>query len=155
MTQNKNIVAQRISELLKIKSMTQSILAKESGITPAAISQIINAERFPSTPVLIKIAKVLTVSIDYLVGQIEFPNITMIINNDNELSKFLSNFLSLNPKMQDLIKKQVEFLKKQKWHMSLLTQLHFKFRWDIFESGGRYGTEWTWKHTCNAHDDEG
>lgn len=114
MTQNKNIVAQRISELLKIKSMTQSILAKESGITPAAISQIINAERFPSTPVLIKIAKVLTVSIDYLVGQIEFPNITMIINNDNELSKFLSNFLSLNPKMQDLIKKQVEFLKKQK-----------------------------------------
>jgi transcriptional regulator with XRE-family HTH domain len=114
MAQDKKIVAQRIGQLLASKGMTQTQLAEKSGITQAAISQIVNEERFPTTPVLMKIAKVLTVSIDYLVGQTNTPDVASALGNDETLMKFFRNFQSLDPQMQELLKQQAELMKKQK-----------------------------------------
>lgn len=114
MGNDKKIVAHRISKLLKEKGMTQTSLAKKSGITQAAISQIVNQERFPTTLVLMKIAKVLTVSIDYLVCQTDSFDVATSIGNDETLVQFFRNFQSLDPQMQELLKKQAELMRKQK-----------------------------------------
>jgi len=114
MLRDKKIVAQRISDLLTSKSMTQTALAQETGITQAAISQIVNGERFPTTPVLMKIAKVFTVSIDYLVGQSDEQGMDDAIKNDEVLMQFFRNFQSLDPQMQELLRAQAELMRNQK-----------------------------------------
>lgn len=51
------------------KGLTQLQLAKNAGITPAAISQIESGDRIPGLLTVIKIADVLQISIDALIGR--------------------------------------------------------------------------------------
>ena len=50
--------------ILKLRKMSQNELAKISGLTPAAISQIINKKRNPTAKTLKKIADALEVTMD-------------------------------------------------------------------------------------------
>jgi transcriptional regulator with XRE-family HTH domain len=116
MADDKRIIAQRIKDLIKAKSLTQAELAEKLGITQAAISQIVNAERFPTMPLLMKLARELTVSMDYLVGKTQTANPTDVataLTNDDQLLEFFRNFQSLNPQMQDLLRQQAEMMKKK------------------------------------------
>ena len=54
--------------LRKNANMTQQELAKELGISKSVISGYEQDARLPSTSLLLKIAKVFSVSVDYLCG---------------------------------------------------------------------------------------
>lgn len=58
-----------VERLRKEQGMTQNQLAEKVNVTQQAISMIENGYRIPSMKLLVKIAKVLNVSIDDLVGK--------------------------------------------------------------------------------------
>ena len=60
--------AQNIHDLRKEKHMTQTQLAELVGVKKAQISAIENQQRLPSINLLIKLASVFNVSIEYLLG---------------------------------------------------------------------------------------
>ena len=57
-----------LKDLRKNANMTQKELAKELGISKSVISGYEQAARLPSTSMLLKIANVFNVSVDYLCG---------------------------------------------------------------------------------------
>jgi transcriptional regulator with XRE-family HTH domain len=59
----------RVLEILKERDDTQLWLADKSGLTQAAISQIISGHRLPSISSACAIAQALNVSIDHLCGR--------------------------------------------------------------------------------------
>lgn len=66
--ENYTIISARIKEALKNKNMTQRGLAEATGITEATISRYASAARIPRGPEIVKIAKALNVSCDYILG---------------------------------------------------------------------------------------
>ena len=105
-------IAQRIKTTREKRGFNQAKLASEAGITPAAISQIESGERVPSTPVLRKIASVLMVSTDFLLGESKETEFKDLLENEN-VQTFFRGFQGLSSKDQDLIKQQIDFLKSK------------------------------------------
>ena len=62
-------IAERMAELISDRKMTQKDLAFLSGVTESAISHYLKGDRIPRGATLIKIAKALDTSTDYLLGQ--------------------------------------------------------------------------------------
>ena len=62
-------IAIKIKELRKESDWNQATLAKESGVSPAAISLIEKGERFPSMIVMRKLAQAFKVTIGELTGE--------------------------------------------------------------------------------------
>ena len=63
----------RIAKLRAAKGLSQAQLAERIGITKSMVSAYENSIRMPSYPVLIKIARVFNVSVDYLLGMENSP----------------------------------------------------------------------------------
>lgn len=63
-----NEMGDKIEEALKEKNMTQKQLAKEAGITEAAVSHYIKGDREPRSNTLGTIAAVLGVTASFLLG---------------------------------------------------------------------------------------
>ncbi len=63
-----NITGERISTLAREKGYSQKELATASGVTESAMSYYFRGERVPRGSVLIRIAKALGTSTDYLLG---------------------------------------------------------------------------------------
>lgn len=106
-------VADRIKSTREAKGFNQARLAQEAGITPAAISQIEAGERTPSTPVLRKIASVLKVSSDYLLGNSDESEISDLLQDEQTIT-FFRDFKNLSPDDQLQMKMLAEFLKSKK-----------------------------------------
>lgn len=62
------VIGKRIKAALDAKGMTQRELAKKIRVTEVSVSRYITGDRIPRATILIDIAKVLDVSIDYLMG---------------------------------------------------------------------------------------
>jgi transcriptional regulator with XRE-family HTH domain len=105
-------VAKRIKSVREEKGLTQAQLASQASITPAAISQIESGDRMPSTPILRRIASVLQVSIDYLLGATDEVEIRDLLTNEG-IQKFFRNYQSLSAQDQQLIQQQIEFLRSK------------------------------------------
>jgi transcriptional regulator with XRE-family HTH domain len=60
-------IGKNIKEILDVLEMPQSLLAKKTGLTCSAISQIIAGERVPSLPSTILILNALNISFERLV----------------------------------------------------------------------------------------
>lgn len=58
----------RLIEARKLKNWSQSKLASKAGFEPSAISHFESGRRKPSFKNLIKLAQILMVTLDYLVG---------------------------------------------------------------------------------------
>lgn len=93
--------------------VNQAKLARSAGITPAALSQILSKDRTPSSEVLIKIAKALGVSVDYLVGKAEDVELNDLLQ-DEDVQLFYRNFSGLTLNDKATIQLMIETLKKQK-----------------------------------------
>ena len=106
-------VGQRIKQRREHLGYTQARLATESEITPAAISQIEAGDRIPSSPILRKIASVLKVSTDFLLGVTDDVALKDLLQ-DEQVQKFFRGFKDLNAKDRDLMQHQLDFLKAQK-----------------------------------------
>lgn len=72
---NKVIFAARLSELIKTHSITAKALADSLGVSKQAINQLEKEISAPSTNNLIAIAEYFGVSIDYLVGRTDNPEV--------------------------------------------------------------------------------
>lgn len=111
----KKIISGRITAAREQLGLTQLELADKAEITPAAISQIENRLRIPSTPVLRRIAQVLNVSVDYLLGRKEQTELEDV-STDDKMAHFFRNFNNLTKDDKDFIQRQVEMMNKAKKH---------------------------------------
>ena len=68
------MVAKRIAQLRKEAGMNQAQLAAEINVTPSAVGMYEQGRRYPSVEILIAIAKLFNVSLDYLVTGSEYPD---------------------------------------------------------------------------------
>jgi transcriptional regulator with XRE-family HTH domain len=113
----KNEIVQRVSERIKSTreklGFTQARLATDAGITPGAISQIEAGERVPSTPVLRKLASVLRVSTDYLLGDTDDSELSDLLQDKN-LQSFFRDYKNLSPEDQNQMQSFVDILKAKK-----------------------------------------
>lgn len=87
-------ITNRMSQLLAMRNMTQKELALSAKITESAISHYIKGDRIPRGVNLIKIAKALGTTTDYLLGNNEdnqendFEIVkTLIARNAQEMTK--------------------------------------------------------------------
>jgi predicted transcriptional regulator len=58
-----------LNKVLDCLEMSQIELAKKTGLTQAAISQIINGQREPSLSTIVKILKIIPTNFERLVGE--------------------------------------------------------------------------------------
>ena len=76
---------QRMKELISKKGISQKQLAKISGLTESTISHYVRGERIPRGVNLIKIAKALDTTADYLLG-----------NEENEDFDYVKSLIARN-----------------------------------------------------------
>lgn len=110
---DRDVLKKRIVEARERKGMNQARLAEEAGITPSAISQIEKGLRVPTIPVVRRIANVLGVSIDYLTGKTEEPEIRDMLQYE-DAKTFFRKFKSLHPDDQETISELMELMEKKK-----------------------------------------
>jgi len=109
---DREILRKRITETRERHGLNQAELAEKAGVTPAAISQIEKGTRVPTIPVLHRIANVLGVSLDYLIGKTDSSQLQDLLQNDDFVA-FFRGFESLGPEDKKTIKKHIDFLKSQ------------------------------------------
>lgn len=87
-------ITNRITELLSRRSMSQKELALSAGITESAISHYVKGDRVPRGVNLMKIAKALDTTTDYLLGNEDGDREndlkvakTLIARNASQMSK--------------------------------------------------------------------
>ena len=69
-----SLFSERVSVLLVQQQLSQKELAKKANVTESAMSYYVKGERTPRSDVLIRIAKALNTSTDYLVGNVDNAN---------------------------------------------------------------------------------
>ena len=106
------VISKRIREERERLSITQAKLAKEAKVTPAAISQIANGKRIPTVPVLHRVAGVLNVSMDYLIGQSDQSQIADMAQN-SEFLAFYRKFQELSKEDREQLLDQIDFLRQR------------------------------------------
>lgn len=82
MQQMENVFPKRLKKIMKDEHITQSDLAKKIGVTRQSISTYLNGDRNPDIIVLKRLADVLSVSSDYLIGLSDFEI------NDGDMQAF-------------------------------------------------------------------
>ena len=107
------VISKRIRDERKRLSINQVTLANQAKVTPAAICLIESGKRVPTVPVLQRIAGVLNVSIDYLIGQSDRSQVEDMAQN-REFQAFYGKFLELSKRDREQILDQMEFLVQRK-----------------------------------------
>jgi len=72
-----NIIAERISLLMKHKNLTQQSLADAIGVSRPSITQFTSGVNLPSIKTLVTLADYFGVSLDYLCGRTDNPNVNV------------------------------------------------------------------------------
>lgn len=90
----KEILSIRLRNLLDEKQMSQSELSKKSTVTEATISNFLNCKQLPKLEVVSKIADVLGVSVDFLLGRTDIPKNNIDLSKYKHLNNPLMNRLS-------------------------------------------------------------
>jgi transcriptional regulator with XRE-family HTH domain len=103
---------ERIKEKMIEQGLNQAQLARNAGITPAALSQILSGDRTPSSPILLKIASALSVSVDYLVGNADESKLADVLENE-QVQVLYREFSGLGKNDQEQVIDMIEFLKKK------------------------------------------
>ena len=103
--------AERLKELRKQAHLTQVELAKRLGIGQSSYADWERGKKKPTQENLVKIAQILNVSIDYLVGNSEEKSDEL----DNIELLFSMNSMGLTEKEKEIFKKElIEFMEKRK-----------------------------------------
>lgn len=100
-----SVFSERLTILLKAKGLSQKDFAKKANITESAMSYYTKGVRTPSGEVLVRIAKALDTTADYLLGSTNDPE----IHETHKELKYLQRNLSKLDKEQ--IKKAENMLK--------------------------------------------
>lgn len=89
----KEILSERLHNLLEELDMSQAELSKRSSVTEATISNFLNCKQLPKLEVVSKIADVLDVSVDYLLGK---TNVRQIANDSMQIAASTKNGIDLS-----------------------------------------------------------
>ena len=76
-------ISQRIFNVMEQKHLKQSDLAKYIGIASSSVTDWKKKGSIPSADKIVKISEFLNVSIDYLLGVSNEPNLKQLVSNDN------------------------------------------------------------------------
>lgn len=99
--------AQKIEEILESSNMTQKELAKKAGVTEATISRYLSGARSPRGEILSKIASILGVSTDYLLGNsdVKYSPDNDLLNKKDEkdIEKALNKTLEMLESQEGLM----------------------------------------------------
>lgn len=76
-------ISQRIFNVMEQKHLKQSDLAKYIGIASSFVIDWKKKSSIPSADKIVKISEFLNVSIDYLLGVSNEPNLKQLVSNDN------------------------------------------------------------------------
>ena len=106
MTKKKGRFLKHLQPIRQSKGLSQTDLAKRTGLKPAAISHFETGERKPSFENLIKLADALGVSMDYLFGRGSEHASTAS-------SELLRDFEKLSLKDQEVVHDMVQVLLKK------------------------------------------
>lgn len=87
-------IGERLKKLRKAKHLTQKQVAERLGIAVSTLSGYELEEKHPSYSILMKLARLYNVSIDYLVGMTEMRNIDVSGLSEQEI-KTISDIVSL------------------------------------------------------------
>ena len=109
MDTNKKIIGVRIKEGREAKKLSQKELAEHIDVTPSAVNQYEKGEKTPLAETLLKLAKVLDVSTDYLLGVSPEKDIFM----DKDISMAFRDFKGLTPGDRANIIDNIAFLKEK------------------------------------------
>lgn len=103
----------RLIELMEEKNMTQVELAKLVGTTNVTISRYLSGQRNPQIEIVTRIAKILNVSIDYLLGLSDDKSVN-INNFDYSMQHILNklDFLNLLDSKKRLSYSQILLIEK-------------------------------------------
>jgi putative transcriptional regulator len=83
-------VGQNVKRIREEQRYTQTEIARRCGVTPAAISGLEHDDFTPSTPLLVKLARALDVSLEELVlGKAEAPQVGQSVSTWNLVEKAL------------------------------------------------------------------
>lgn len=104
------IFRQRLKEIRLKRDWSQAELARQAGITPAAVNQFEKGPRMPSLPILQNIAAALDVSIDYLAGVSDHPNEPKVAD---QFQSFYRSFSNLSDQDRKILEAQLEILQKK------------------------------------------
>lgn len=99
----KETLSNRLHNLLEEYNMSQAELSKRSAVTEATISNFLNCKQLPKLEVVSKIADVLNVSVDYLLGK---TNIRDTINEPIEIAANMGDKADLS----DMTDKDKQFI---------------------------------------------
>ncbi|UTW02815.1 helix-turn-helix transcriptional regulator [Amphritea atlantica] len=108
-----NYIAQKIKDLRTSISWSQSELARQSGVTSAAISKIEQGGRIPSMTVTRKIADALKVSVGELTGD-ESPPSEEVNEEAQAFFRKFGDLKSLEERDQKLILEIINSMKDKK-----------------------------------------
>lgn len=103
------VIGARIREAREKTKLTQKALAEEVGVSGAAINQFESGKKKPSSTVLARLAVVLEVSTDFLLGASDDQNIFI---SDNVAGAF-RDFKELSKKDKEIILNNIQFLKSR------------------------------------------
>jgi len=109
-----DLFIKRLQELLDDKDITQRELAQRIGVTEVTISRYLNGERKPRIEIISKIAEVLGVSIDYLLGYSDIRNPYGSIETIDQQSKYNDDDELMSEEDLYVIEQFKEFLKQQR-----------------------------------------
>ena len=104
-------IGERIKYLRSKLGITQTLLAKNAGLTSAAISQFEAGSRKPSFDALSKLASAFNVSTDFLLGKKEDDQPEIAISA--EYVKMIQNIMNFSEENKELMFELYEFVKNR------------------------------------------
>lgn len=105
-------IGKRLINALENKNMTQRALANSVGVSEVAISRYIHGKREPKGEIISRMASVLEVSADYLLGRTKDSRLPEVkLREDNE--DYSIDLSGLSPEGLRKVKDYVEYIKQK------------------------------------------
>jgi putative transcriptional regulator len=117
-------VGQNVKRIREEQRYTQTEIARRCGVTPAAISGLEHGDFTPSTPLLVKLARALDVSVEELLGKPVLLGKAEAPQEPGQLEEALPEKEHLIPQSAGTLKTDVDRIKRLKrQHISDLEQI--------------------------------
>lgn len=103
------VIGERIKKKRQELKLSQRELAEEIEVTPSAINQYEKGDKVPSSEKIIKLAKILGISSDYLLGVTDEEDIFL----DASVTMAFKAFKELGPNDRNNIVENINFLRER------------------------------------------
>ena len=101
----------RAKEWITDHDVKQKMLAKEFHVTEAMLSNYLTGRNEMPVEVLVKIAKHFDISMDYLVGLCDSPNVPMPVSESEQT--LIAAYRTLSREQKELIAQNIRFMQEQ------------------------------------------